>query len=573
MFRRLVLALQDRELRSKILKVIGLLIIARLLTHIPIPGLQVQDLSSLTDNNAFFGLLNVISGGGYGALSFVMLGVSPYITASIVFQLLGVIFPAINEIRKEEGEAGQQKINKWTRWLTIPLAALSAWGILRFLAQQNILTDSFLSSGNIWNWVVAIVALTAGSIIIMWIGEIINEFKVGNGISLMILAGIVAKLPNSIAKQWPEIKSGFDLLTQKWQWAYLVKWDAYKHFFTDDQWGALRSVVMLLLSFLFTLILVVFMNDSVRKLVVVYSRRGHSEGSSRMLDAVKADLPIKVNIAGVVPIIFAVSFILFPTVISTFLSTTNVDSIKKTASNIETYLSPNKATDPTTGSRISEPEELKKQKVLGVYVVNNQADLLTALNYDPTVGGDLFGFTVNNFKTDCNPSESADQTAKDYANIHTKIFGIDLGCGQKLPFAKEFGWHFNGFSAYNVIYFLLIIFFTYFYTANVVFKTDEVSENLQKSGAYIPGVKPGAQTQAYLDYVVKRLNVVGALFLAIIAMIPIWLSNYIYFNDQGNLSAVVGGTTILILVSVAIDTLRQIEAQVTVVDYDQYLKQ
>jgi preprotein translocase SecY subunit len=581
MFRKIGLVFQDKELRAKILKVIGLLIVARLLTHVPIPGVTTTsggaDLSSLIDGNALFGLLNVISGGGYGVLSFVMLGISPYITSSIVFQLLGIIVPRINEIRKDEGQAGQQKINKWTRWLAVPLSALQSWGVLRYITSQPDLSAKIQFNGPS-AWIVAIVAMTAGCIIMMWIGELITEYKLGNGISLLILSGIVVKLPKNIADNWQGISDGagkfWDKVVTQGNWSYLISKEHWNNFWNNGEYGNFRSFFVLMLSFVITLLLVVFMNDSVRKLLVIYTRRGHSVGSSRTLDSVKADLPIKVNISGVIPIIFAVSFILFPTVIATILTTANVEGIKDSALKVENYLSASRAVYPGSQVPVQEPVDLKGKGFLGIYKVSSQAELLSAKQYDTTQGGDVLGFTLNNFARDCNPAPDNAELGIYKNTLDSRILGIDLGCQSQRPLAffPEFGIQWHGVSTYNFLYFLLIIFFTYFYTANIAFKTDEVAENLQKSGAYVPGQKPGKQTEQYLSYIANRLNVVGSLFLALVAMFPIVISQYITFSQQTGLASVVGGTTILILVSVAIDTLRQIDAQIISADYDRFLK-
>lgn len=588
MFHRIFLVFSDKELRTKILKIIGLLIVARLLTHIPLPGLNVQDLTGVLEDNAVFSLLDTISGGGYGSLSFVMLGISPYITASIVFQLLGVIVPKINQIKKEEGQQGQQKINRWTRMLTVPLAAMNAWGIMRYLANtpvsegssETILPEVFSSGGvdAAWAWASVIIALTAGSIIMMWIGEIITEFKMGNGISILILSGIVSKIPGGVSDQWDKLVDNVKVFGDKFEFGYIFDKDAWSHFFEEAEWTTLRSTLVLIFSFVVTLLFVVFINNAVRKLLVVYSRRGHSEGESRTLGNVKADLPIKVNVAGVIPIIFAVSFILFPSVIATFLSTSNLNDVTEKAQKVETFLSSER-------NPVEEPEQIQKNGVLGFYSVDSEEELLLAKRYDTTKGADLFGITINNFETDCDyqHSSSTDMTDEQIAqselktaykdDINTEIFGIDIPCGKGLSFLPEFGFHWKGVSAYNFFYFFLVVFFTYFYTTTVAFKTEDVAENLQKSGAYVPGYKPGRETEEYLAYVSNRLNVVGSLFLAIIAIFPIIISRYIDFGGGGGgLTSVVGGTTLLILVSVAMETLRQIEAQATAVDYERFTK-
>ncbi len=570
MFRRLILVFTDPELRGKIIKILLLLIAARLMAHIPIPVLRVQDITNTIDNDAVFSLLNTIAGGSYGRLSFVMLGVAPYITASIVMQLLTVIIPRLNEIQKEEGQLGQQKINRWTRLITVPLGALNAWGIIQFLANGNpngnnvdilppALKSGELTTQTVGLWLSIILSMTAGSIIMMWIGEIITEFKMGNGISLLILSGIVVRVPEQFGKLvgstgpvWESIWSNF--ISKPDQWSKLFNGQSWKNFLWESAFFTpIRSVFIFIAVFVLTLLLVVFINDAVRKLIVIYSRRGHSEGNSRTLGNVKADLPIKVNIAGVIPIIFAVSFILFPTIVSRFFVSSNLESVRNTAISVESYLS-------TEQSGTTKPENLPGG-FGDLYWTPNVDQFNAAKSFDTTKGQELFGITLS--------------TKKDVQNSFFE--GTPLNFlkfdGNTLGFLPEGIVRWNGVLAYFFYYFILIVFFTYFYTANIAFKTDEVAERMQKDGAYIPGFRPGAETQNYLTYLSNRLNVVGAIFLAVIALLPIVLSSSLSFGDStGTLNGIVGGTTLLIMVSVCIETLKQIEAQATAVDYDRFTK-
>jgi preprotein translocase SecY subunit len=569
MFRRLLLVFTDAELRSKIIKILLLLIAARLLAHIPIPVLNIKDISNTIDNDAVFSLLNTISGGSYGRLSFVMLGVSPYITASIVMQLLTVIVPKLAELQKEGGEAGQQLINKWTRYICVPLAALNAWGIIQFLSNgsatgQSIdilpasLRSSTLNAQTVLLWAAVIISMTAGSIIMMWIGEIITEFKMGNGVSLLILSGIVVRVPEQFGKL---VQGTFPIFQNIWSeflskpstWGKVFQWDSYKHLFWESAYFTpIRSVVIFFFVFILTLLLVVFVNDAVRKLLVIYSRRGHSEGNSRTLGSVQADLPIKVNIAGVIPIIFAVSFILFPTIVSRFFVTSNLDYVKNTATSVESYLS-------TERNQVALPENLPGHVGDLYWSAGNVDQITTATNYDTTRGQELFGFTVSTVKG--TPTSLFEATPLNFIKF-------DVG---NLGFLPQFILRWNGVLAYYFYYFLLIVFFTYFYTSNIAFKTPEIAERMQKDGAYIPGYRPGLETENYLNYLSNRLNIVGSIFLAVIALLPILLSQNLSFGDNtGTLNGIVGGTTLLILVSVTIETLKQIEAQATGVDYDRF---
>ena len=561
MFRRLLLVFTDPELRKKMLYIVLLLIAARLLAHIPIPVLRTQDISPLIDNDAVFGLLNTISGGAYGKLSIVMLGVGPYITASIVIQLLGVIVPKIAEIQKE-GEMGKQQINKWTRIIAVPLAALNAWGTLQFLSSGQTSTTiqlpPTLTNPNIaesfWYWAIVILSMAAGSIIMMWIGEIITEFKMGNGVSLLILSGIVARLPDQITKFWQAVQPNFILFLEKFSWSKAFNPNVWKAFLWENPtWGGIRSFVMFFVIFLVTLFAVIFINDAVRKLTIIYSRRGHTEGKSRTLESIKADLPIKVNIAGVLPIIFAVSFILFPTILSRFFVSSNLPVLRDGARSVETYLSAN----PKENQQI--PTNLPTSEFAGFYTTNEKNQLESAKNYDPTTGQELFGFTFT--------------TRKDTQNSFFEGTPLEIikFNGTNLGFLPETIVRWNGILAYTFFYFILIIFFTYFYTSTIAFKTDDVAENLQKSGAYITGYRPGEQTQNYLSYISNRLNVAGSIFLAVIAIVPFIFNRTFQFGD-GTLSGIVGGTTLLILVSVTIETLKQLEAQATAIDYQRFTK-
>jgi preprotein translocase SecY subunit len=589
MFRRMMLVLTDPEIRSKILKILGLLIVARLLAHIPLPVLKTQDITNIVESDAVFGLLNTISGGAYGRLSFVMLGVGPYITASIVMQLLGVIVPRINEIQKEEGQLGQQIINRWTRIITVPLAMLNAWGILQFLSndgvdgQNTIELPSQLSTGvvnleSFGYWLAVIFSMAAGSIIIMWIGELITEFKMGNGISLLILTGIVARLPQQISKfsggVWTNLQSLFDNLSPdnnfEWskifqmEWSKLFKWDALKAFlWQNPQWAPTRSAILFVSVFVGTLLLVVFINDAVRKLLIIYSRRGHVEGNSRTLGNIKADLPIKVNIAGVMPIIFAISFILFPSIISRFFQTSSFENVKNTATSIERFLSTN------PNQQAFKPDNLPNG-FAGVYASKDLDQIRAAQNYDTTEGQEILGFTLSTQEG----MENSYFNGTFLENIEIPFtditpFKFD---GGNMGFLPEFTIHSDGVLAYNFFYFLLIVFFTYFYTNTIAFKTDEISERMQKDGAYIPGIRPGIETETYLSYLSNRLNVAGAVFLALIAVMPIVFSSSLNFGGDGTLNGIVGGTTLLILVSVTIETLQQIDAQATAIDYDRFTK-
>jgi preprotein translocase subunit SecY len=410
-----------KELRDKILFILGVLIVFRVAANIPLPGVDSEQLRRLFEGNQLLGMLNVFSGGGLTNISIVMLGVGPYITASIIMQLLTMIVPSIEQIYKEEGEAGRQKFNMWTRWLTVPLAVMQTFGLVTLLKSQNVI-------GNLtpFNLAVLILIATTGTIFLMWLGELITEKGIGNGVSLIIFAGIVSSLPSSISKLFLTFDSS--------------------QFFTY----AIILAVMLV-----TIAGVVMVTEGQRNIEVSYAKRVHGGNT---YGGAASHLPLRVNQAGVIPIIFAMSIMLFPGMIATFLMR-----------------------------------------------VSNQ-----------TVAS--FATSVNNL-------------------FQNQVF-------------------------YGSAYFVLIVLFTYFYTA-VVFDPVKISENLQKQGGYIPGIRPGKTTADYLFKIMNRITLAGALFLGAIAVLP--------FIVQGltNIQTLrIGGTSVLIVVSVVIETIKQIEGQLVMRDYE-----
>lgn len=410
-----------KEVRNNILFVLGMLVIFRLVAHIPVPGVNVENLRLYLEGNQIFGLLNAFSGGSMQNFSLVMLGVAPYITASIIFQLLAMIVPRLEELTKE-GEQGQQKINMYTRLSAVPLALLQAYGTIKLLSRSSYQIFDNLTP---FTYATIMLTITAGTIFLMWIGELITEKKVGNGISLLIFAGIVSTLPLTLQ-------------------TLLVNYTS------SDLFLYLLYIGLAVV----TVVGVVFISEGQRNIPVNYARQvrgGRTYGGSQ------TSLPLRVNMAGVIPIIFAISVILFPSMVAQFF--------------------------------------------LG------NAGLV----------GDVARFTVRIFQNQ---------------------------------------------TLYGVLYFLCVVGFTYFYTA-VVFKPQKMAENLQRQGAFIPGIRPGKETEQYLAKTMSRLVLVGALFLGIIAVLPLVVQ-----GAFGTQSLVIGGTSLLIVVSVAIETTKQISAQVTMHEYD-----
>lgn len=410
------------DLRRSILFVFAMLFIFRLAAHIPLPGVDTQALRAFFQSNAFLGLLNIFSGGTMESFSVMALGVAPYITSSIIFQLLAMVIPRLQEIQKE-GEAGQRRINQWTRWATVPLAALQGFGLITLLRQS---ANQVLGALDASQFTIMILTMTAGTIFLMWLGELITERKIGNGISLLIFAGIIAGLPNFVRQ-------------------VVVTFDPTQ----------ITNLVLFGVIAVVTVIGVVLITQAQRNLPVSYARRVRG---MRMYGGVDTHLPLKVNMAGVIPIIFAISLVLFPPLIAQFFLQAKSAVVVRIA-----------------------------EWVISIFQNN------------------LF---------------------------------------------------------YGLAYFLLVFIFTYFYTA-VIFHPAQISENLQKQGGFIPGIRPGAATAHYLQYVTSRIIFVGALFLGVIAILPLIMQ-----QATGTQVLAIGGTSILIVVSVVIETFTQIEAQLTMHEYE-----
>jgi preprotein translocase subunit SecY len=410
-----------KDLRNKLLFVFGMLVIFRLITHIPVPGINAEALRQLFASNQVLGLLNIFSGGSMKNFSIVMMGVGPYITASIIFQLLGMIIPSLEEMQKDE--QGRQKINMWTRWLTVPMGALQAFGMITLLRRS---AAGLIDNVSALNLISMVVTITAGTVFLMWIGELITEKKVGNGISLLIFAGIVAGLPQALYQVG-------------------ISYDPSKLF----------MIIGFLVIAVITVVGVVVITEAQRNIPVQYAKQVRG---NRMYGGTTTHLPLRVNMAGVIPIIFAISVILFPPMIAQFF-------------------------------------------------------------------------------------------------IHARTAFISKGAEWVITV-------FNNQLVYAILYFILVFAFTYFYT-EVIFHPSQIAENLQKQGGFIPGIRPGQHTSEYLANTTHKIIFVGALFLGIIAILPLILR---YFT--GIQSLAIGGTSLLIVVSVVIETMKQIESQLTMREYE-----
>ena len=417
-------------MRGSIFFVLGLLIIFRLAAHLPLPNVDVEALRQFFQRNELFGLLNIFSGGAMENFSVVALGVGPYITSSIIIQLLTMIIPRLEQLSKE-GEQGRHKINQWTRILTVPLAIMQAYAMIVLLRQQGQAGGVQLIADLTPVQVVAtILTLTAGTIFLMWLGELISERKIGNGISLLIFTGIVTAIPTAIQRTLA----------------------------AEVDPSAILNILMFLGIAIFTTAATVYITEAQRNIPVSYARRVRG---MKLYGGVNTHLPLRVNQAGMIPIIFAISIVLIPPMIAQIFA---------------------------------------------------QASNATIANAAAAVG--------NFFSLQANP------------------------------------------IGYTLMYFLLVFGFTYFYT-EVVFLPDQVAENLQKQGGFVPGIRPGRPTAEYLSGVSHRIVLAGAGFLATIAVLPIGLQ---YLTNLQTLT--LSGSSLLIVVSVVIETVKQIESQLTMRDYE-----
>ncbi len=423
MLKKLAQIWKIKDLRRSLLFVGAMLILFRITAQIPKPGVEVIAFNKLFAGNQLLGLMDVFSGGGMSSFSVTMLGVAPYITSSIIFQLLAMVVPKLEELSKE-GEYGRNKINQWTRWLSVPLAILQSFGMITILRNSSAHVIGNFSPAQL---VVAVLTITAGTVFLMWIGELITEKQIGNGISLIIFAGIISRLPSAISKNAA----------------------------TMDTSTIINMVIFAIIA-LITIIGVVIVTEGQRNIPVSYARRVRG---NKMFGGTNTHLPIRVNQAGVIPIIFAISIILFPPMIA--------------------------------------------------------------------------GFFVN---------------AKTVMIVNVAQWVIML---------------FQNQLFYGILYFVMVVAFTYFYTA-VIFHPDQISENLQKQGGFIPGIRPGKSTTEFLQKIVTRIVFSGALFLGIIAVLPL-----ITAQITGTKALVVGGTSLLIVVSVVIETVNQINAQLSMRDYEE----
>lgn len=413
------------EVRAKILFTLGIFLVFRFFAHIPVAGVNVAALKNLFESNQLLGLLNIFSGGTLANFSIMALGLNPYINASIIIQLLTMVFPKLEELQKE-GDAGRKKINQYTRILTIPLACLQAIGMYALLRSQGIITT--LSPLSL---IAFIATMIAGTMLLVWLGELITERGIGNGISLLIFAGIVGQIPVLLGQT-----------------------------FTTATPESMMNILIFTLLGLIVISAVIVMTEATRQITVHYAKRMRG---NKMYGGQSTHLPLRLNQAGVIPIIFAISLVLIPSLFA------------------------------------------------NVFVSSSNAALSS------------IGQTIN-------------------------IWFSPTGL------------------AYNITYFLLVVGFTFFYTA-IIFKPSKIAEDIQKYGGFIPGIRPGKPTAKYLNYILTRITLVGALFLGLVAVLP-----EIARAFTGVQTLLLGGTSILIVVSVVLEAFKAIEANLVMRSYEGFLQ-
>lgn len=457
-------SLKNADMRKRILAVLGMLLVFRIFAHIPVPISDPKTLKQILENvfssqnsPQLFSFINVLSGGALKNFSIMLVGLGAYINASIIMQLLTKAIPQLEALNKE-GEFGRKKINQYTRILALPLAIMQSIGAI-YLVRQSASSIGGLgditANTSFLQWVLMVSALAGGSMILMWLGELITEQSIGNGISLIITVGIVSTLPKTIVSLYSSIVDKSS------------KWVVFGHQLPISKKGLMYSLIIIAVVTIIT-ILVVKLNEAARKITINYAKRIQG---NRTYGGVTTILPVKLITAGVVPIIFAVAFLSVPSFAGQLMS-------------------------GSSSARLQ------------------------------SIGAEL---------------------VKLFQNPSAQTF-------------QQPGWQ---PYVYPIVYFFLVVVFTFFYTS-IAFNASEIAENLNKQGGFIEGIRAGAQTEKYLSRVVNRLTLFGAFALGMLALLPIIGQMFIKTNIT------LGGTSILILVSVALETLRQIESRALMVTYDQY---
>lgn len=469
-FKTIFKSLKNKDMLKRVLIVFGLLIIYRFLAHIPVPLGEPttfqEAVTNLIQKSDFGSFLNLVSGGGLTTFSILLVGISPYITASIVVQLVTKAIPRLEEL-SQDGETGRRKISQWTRVLAVPLAIVQSIAYIFILYQSVISANTTMAyTPTSADWMLSITAMVAGSIILMWFGELITEQGIGNGLSIIIFSSIISQLPTTLASLWAALFDTSAGTLSLFGWFNLP---------------VNPTIFWITLGFAIALLIVIYflikINEAQRVITVNYAKRVHGNSA---YGGIKSILPFKLVAAGVVPVIFATAFLSLPALIG---------------------------------------------------------QLIQTINPEATIGTTLMTLF----------------TAPSGSNFATMY-----------PDGITAQWFF-----YPALYFILVVFFTYFYTG-IIFNTKEIADNLQKQGGFIEGVRPGNQTAEYLSKTISRLNLFGALALGVIAMLP-FLTDYIFIVLTGApIGLSLSGTGLLIVVTVALENLRQLSSRALMVTYDEY---
>jgi preprotein translocase subunit SecY len=462
-------SLKNRDMLRRVIALLGIIVVYRFLAHIPVPLAEPSELknivSSVISNTGFGGFLDLLSGGALTSFSIILVGMGPFITSSIITQLLTKAIPKLEELHKD-GESGRRKINQWTRMIAVPLAVVQSIAYI-YILRQTVLAGNttIIESATLLNWVIAVIGMTTGSIILMWLGELITEQGIGNGISLIIFAGIISGLPDTMATIFQSLtntSANGGLSVFNW---FTIPVDPTTFWVT----------LLLVLASISILYVLVKINEAQRIITINYAKRVHGNTS---YGGIRSILPVKLLSANVIPIIFAVAFLSLPAFVGQLLKANGSENFA------------------------------------------NIADKLVTWFQSPSAGA----FTGDTWQA----------------------------------------------FIYPAAYFVLVIMFTYFYTG-IVFNSNEIAENLQKQGGFIEGIRPGLQTEKYLDRTVNRLTLFGAIILGTLAVMP-FAADYILFRVAGisNSNLSIGGTGLLIVVSVALESLRQVNSRALMVTYDDY---
>lgn len=461
---RLASALQVPELRKRLTFIAGMLVLFVAGLHIPATFVNVDKMQELA-NNGFFGFLDIMSGGAFKRVSILALGIVPYINASIIMQLLGIAVPSIQRMQKE-GETGRKTLSAYTRYGTVLLAILQAVGFGIFLKQQGALDETL----GWFSLIPLIIVLAAGTSFLMWMGEQLTDRGIGNGVSLIIFAGILIRLPSTFG-------------------------EIFKLAIANSQGNlalAFVDISVIVLIFVAIVVFITWVHQATRQIPIQHAKR---VVGNRVFSSANTYLPLKVATAGVIPIIFAISLVMLPTTAAQLL------------------------TDKWTGTFS-----------MGGHTIPF-LDLLKVLS--PGYHGDLLKWSFSLAGAE-----------------HSINFGAFVG---------------------GLLYFLLVVFFTYFYTA-IVYNVQDISDNLKKHGSFVPGLRPGKQTEKYIDQVLTRITFAGAIFLGIVALLPYTIPALLPSGANANIFPLWGGTSLLIVVGVALETMKQIEAHLVMRHYEGFIK-